>query len=98
VAVYRALLSGVDTEGLILDEGRAATGYERTVTATLSLAFARLSPAVDQLPEDLAAAAAGCWARSIQTPRSAPGTCTLPCGTCKTWSAPDIYSSSICPG
>jgi tetratricopeptide (TPR) repeat protein len=46
---YRTLLAGVDTEGLILDEGRAATGYERSVAATLSLAFDRLSPAAARL-------------------------------------------------
>ncbi|MGK2941163.1 MAG: tetratricopeptide repeat protein [Immundisolibacter sp.] len=46
---YRALLTGIDTEGLILDEGRAATGYERSVAATLSLAFVKLSPAAQVL-------------------------------------------------
>ncbi len=49
VADYRAMLAAVNTEGLILDEGRAATGYERSVSATLSLAFAKLSPAAAQL-------------------------------------------------
>ena len=49
VADYRAMLAAVDTEGLILDEGRAATGYERSVSATLSVAFAKLSPAAAQL-------------------------------------------------
>ena len=49
VAHYRALLGGIDTEGLMLDEGRAATGYERSVAATLSLAFERLSPAAARL-------------------------------------------------
>lgn len=49
IADYRAMLAAVDTEGLILDEGRAATGYERSVSATLSLAFAKLSPAAAQL-------------------------------------------------
>ena len=33
----------------MLDEGRAATGYERSVAATLSLAFAKLTPAAQQL-------------------------------------------------
>lgn len=46
---YRQLLHGVDTEGLILDEGRAATGYERSLAAALSLAFEKLSPAAAQL-------------------------------------------------
>lgn len=57
IAAYRQLLSAVDTEGLILDEGRAATGYERSVLATLSLAFANLSPAAAQLLGLLAYAA-----------------------------------------
>lgn len=54
---YRALLDGANTEGLILDEGRAATGYERSVAATLSLAFDKLSPAAAQLLRLLAFAA-----------------------------------------
>ena len=49
VEAYRVLLAGIVTEGLILDEGRAATGYEHSVAATLSLAFARLSPAAARL-------------------------------------------------
>ncbi len=49
VAEYRKLLTGIDTEGLILDEGRAATGYERTVAATLTLAFEKLSLPSQQL-------------------------------------------------
>jgi hypothetical protein len=49
IADYRALLAGGDTGGLTLDRGRVATGYERTVAATLSLAFGRLSPAATQL-------------------------------------------------
>ncbi|MGA7178505.1 MAG: tetratricopeptide repeat protein [Thiobacillaceae bacterium] len=49
VADYRALLAGVDTEGLILDEGRLATGYERSVAATLSVAFEKLSLGAAQL-------------------------------------------------
>jgi tetratricopeptide (TPR) repeat protein len=57
VATYRALLAAVDTEGLILDQGRAATGYERSVAATLSLAFDRLSPAAARLLRLLAFAA-----------------------------------------
>ncbi|MBI2305846.1 MAG: tetratricopeptide repeat protein [Rhodocyclales bacterium] len=57
VAAYRELLAGTDTEGLILDEGRAATGYERTVLATLSLAFDKLSPAAAQALRLLAYAA-----------------------------------------
>ena len=46
---YRRLLAGVDTGAWVLDEGRASTGYERSVAATLSLAFERLSPAAQQL-------------------------------------------------
>ena len=46
---YRALLAGVDTGGLILEEGRAATGYERSVAATLTLAWDKLSPAAARL-------------------------------------------------
>lgn len=46
---YRQLLHGVDTEALVLEEGRAATGYERTVAATLTLAFGQLSIAAQQL-------------------------------------------------
>lgn len=57
IPVYRKLLAAVDTEGLILDEGRAATGYERSVLATLSLAFAKLTPAAAQLLRLLAYAA-----------------------------------------
>ncbi|MCB1896038.1 MAG: toll/interleukin-1 receptor domain-containing protein [Zoogloeaceae bacterium] len=49
VAEYRRLLADVDTGALVLDVGRASTGYERSVAATLSLAFARLSPAAQQL-------------------------------------------------
>jgi hypothetical protein len=49
VAEYRRLLAGVDTGALVLDTGRASTGYERSVAATLSLAFARLAPAAQQL-------------------------------------------------
>ena len=49
VTDYRTLLARIDTEGLMLDEGRAATGYERSVAATLSLAFDKLSPAAQQL-------------------------------------------------
>ena len=49
VADYRSLLASIDTEGLMLDEGRAATGYERSVAATLSLAFDKLTPAAQQL-------------------------------------------------
>lgn len=49
LADYRGLLAGIDTEGLILDEGRAATGYERSLVTTLSLTFERLSPAAQQL-------------------------------------------------
>jgi len=49
VAEYRRLLAGVDTGALVLDSGRASTGYERSVAATLSLAFARLAPAAQQL-------------------------------------------------
>ena len=49
VADYRTLLASIDTEGLMLGEGRAATGYERSVAATLSLAFDKLTPAAQQL-------------------------------------------------
>lgn len=49
VAAYCTLLTSVKDEGLILDEGRAATGYERSVAATLSIAFEKLSPAARQL-------------------------------------------------
>jgi hypothetical protein len=58
VADYRALLAGIETEGLILDEGRAATGYERSLAATLSLAFEKLTPAAQQLLRLCAFAAA----------------------------------------
>ena len=49
VADYRDLLASIDTESLMLDEGRAATGYERSVATTLSLAFDKLTPAAQQL-------------------------------------------------
>ncbi len=55
---YRALLAGISTEGLILDEGRAATGYERSLAAALSLAFEKLTPAAQQLLRLCAFAAA----------------------------------------
>ncbi len=49
LADYRVLLAGVDTGGLILQEGRAATDYEHSVAATLTLAWDKLSPAAAQL-------------------------------------------------
>ena len=49
VEAYRAEAERIDTAGLILDEGRAATGYERSVLATLSIAFGRLSAEAAQL-------------------------------------------------
>ena len=49
VETYRAEAERIDTAGLILDEGRAATGYEGSVLATLSIAFGRLSAEGAQL-------------------------------------------------
>lgn len=54
VAEYRSLLADVKTEGLILDHGpdqnqKLPTKYERSVAATLSLAYAKLTPAAQQL-------------------------------------------------
>jgi TIR domain len=49
VADYCTQIEGVDTAALVLDEGRAGTGYERSVLATLSLAFPHLSAAAQQL-------------------------------------------------
>ena len=49
VADYCEGIQGVDTAALVLDEGRASTGYERSVLATLSLAFPRLGAAAQQL-------------------------------------------------
>jgi tetratricopeptide (TPR) repeat protein len=49
VADYCEQIDNVDGAALVLDEGRAITGYERSVLATLSLAFPRLSPAAQQL-------------------------------------------------
>lgn len=47
---YCRLLAGIDMEGLILEEGRTATGYERSLLlATLTLAFEKLAPAAQQL-------------------------------------------------
>jgi tetratricopeptide (TPR) repeat protein len=46
---YCEQIDNVDGAALVLDEGRASTGYERSVLATLSLAFPRLSPAAQQL-------------------------------------------------
>jgi tetratricopeptide (TPR) repeat protein len=53
------LLGAAETADLILEEGQAATGYERTVAATLSLAFQRLSPAAARLLRVCAFAAPG---------------------------------------
>ena len=47
VEAYRAEAERIDTAGL--DEGRSATGYERSVLATLSIAFGRLSAEAAQL-------------------------------------------------
>jgi Flp pilus assembly protein TadD len=49
VAGYCTQIEGVDTAALVLDEGRASTGYERSVLATLSLAFPHLSTVAQQL-------------------------------------------------
>ncbi len=46
---YRKQVEGVDTVALVLDEGRASMGYERSVLATLSLAFPHLTPAARQI-------------------------------------------------
>ena len=48
-AEYTAQVRGHDSASLPLDEGRAATGYERSVLATLSMAFARLGEDAAQL-------------------------------------------------
>lgn len=47
-AAYAELLSQ-NSAPLLLDEGRAATGYERSVLATLSIAFPRLDGTTAQL-------------------------------------------------
>lgn len=65
VNAYRKLLADVDTAGLILDQGQIATGYERSVLATLSLAFAQLSPAAAQVLRLLAYAATEAFAERI---------------------------------
>jgi hypothetical protein len=49
VETYRAEAERFDTAAFLLDEGRAATGYERSVLATLSIAFRRLSVEARQL-------------------------------------------------
>ena len=49
VADYCTQIEAVDSSALLLDEGRASTRYERTVFATLSLAFDRLTPPAQQL-------------------------------------------------
>lgn len=49
VATYRQRLAKVDTAERMLDFGQIATGYERSVVATLSLAYQELSPAARQL-------------------------------------------------
>jgi tetratricopeptide (TPR) repeat protein len=49
VTDYCEQIDNVDGAALVLDEGRASTGYERSVLATLSLAFPRLSSAAQQL-------------------------------------------------
>ena len=48
-ADYTTQVRGHDSAPLVLDEGRAATGYERSVLATLSIAFPRLSEDAAQL-------------------------------------------------
>ncbi len=49
VAAYTAQVLDYDSAPLVLDEGRAATGYERSVLATLSIAFPRLGNDAAQL-------------------------------------------------
>lgn len=49
VADYTAQVRDHDSAPLMLDEGRAATGYERSVLATLSIAFPRLGEDAAQL-------------------------------------------------
>ena len=49
VAEYCTQIEGVDTAAFVLDQGRASTGYESSVLATLSVAFPRLSAAAQQL-------------------------------------------------
>jgi hypothetical protein len=46
---YLDMLASVDTAGILLEEGRPATGYERNIVAALSLSIERLSPAALQL-------------------------------------------------
>ena len=48
-ADYTAQVRDHDSAPLVLDEGRAATGYERSVLATLSMAFPRLGEDAAQL-------------------------------------------------
>ena len=48
-ADYTAQVRGYDSAPLVLDEGRAVTGYERSVLATLSIAFPRLGEDAAQL-------------------------------------------------
>ena len=48
-ADYTAQVRDYDSAPLVLDEGRAATGYERSVLATLSIAFPRLGEDAAQL-------------------------------------------------
>ncbi len=42
IGTYRELLANVNTEGRVLEKGQATTGYEKSVAATLSLAFKKL--------------------------------------------------------
>ncbi len=49
VAAYTAQVHQNDAAPLLLDEGRAATGYERSVLATLAIAFPRLGEDAAQL-------------------------------------------------
>lgn len=48
-AEYLGLARNYETAPLLLDEGRAATGYERSVLATLSVAFERLDEVARRL-------------------------------------------------
>jgi hypothetical protein len=48
-AEYLKLARNYETAPLLLDEGRAATGYERSVFATLSIAFERLDEVARRL-------------------------------------------------
>ena len=49
MADYLGLVTSIDTAGSVLDKGRPATGYERTVVATLRLSIEQLSDAPREL-------------------------------------------------